>query len=577
MNIRTTMALGLCGSLFGCADPLQLEAPPDTSELAVGESRAITLAFLRLDVENFERSLSMADLRALPRRTLEETWLLDLDARPLVENALARFAYLPEEEAYALPLPARNMFYLLNMTPENARLEGTALEELVAIGEAVGISPSRILADLAGVGPNDRIASIDAVADAVLQQVIGTHPRARWRPGLVTPQNPEGLYLVPPGAIAVTLEDIATDFGSLAERFGPVETHPGFLRSVSGLGASARDFCMTVRVGVNALPFKGIDASHAAEASVNSMGMQVENAFNFQDPNWMTIEGLEENMALAEMVMTIEESEVYVPGGTSRAPLPAGNSPVWSEAPWVTERLLAEAGRRIAARASAHCTSYAPAGRVSPPFEAVRVCLDSDGWVDIRVDPSVVLNAPPPAPSYFWDLLLDVAQARLHDGGLAEGEANVVMPVRHVPVGVPTTEVVSRIRKNLESNPKLLRGVAEALTENTRGDADFFYVQPEGAMDDWLFFAAPEDIRKDEEGDPVRVYGYRNPGFFADALLTEKISSVVAIENDTTHEKVRIDVGDTLYMEDAEGRRYELTIRGKPSGRRILLVVKRIS
>jgi hypothetical protein len=325
------------------------------------------------------------------------------------------------------------------------------------------------------------------------------------------------------------------------------------------------------------LPFKGIDVSHAAEASVNSMGMQVENAFNFQDPNWMTIEGLEEDMALAEMVMTIEESDDYVPGGTSRMPLPTGNSPVWSESPWVTERLLAEAGRRITARIPAHCTTYAPTGRVSPPFEAVRVCIDSDGWVDIRVDPSVVLNTPPPAPSYFWDLLLDVAQARLHDGGLAEGEANVVMPVRNVPVGVPTTEVVSRIRTNLESNPMLLRGVAEALTENTRGDADFFYVQPEQTIDDWLFFVAPEDIRKDQEGEPVRAYTYRNPGFFADPLLAEKVSSVVAIENDTTHEKVRIRVGDTLYMEDAEGRRYELIARGKPSGRRILLVVKRIS
>lgn len=574
--MRPAFTLGLWGLVFGCSEPLVLEPPPKTDALDLGESRVVDLRFLRLDVENFGRSLSMADLRQLPPKTLEDTWLFDLDARPLVENALARFVFLPADEAYALEPAAQNMFYLLNMTPENTRLEGTKLAELAAIGTAVGISPSRILADLLAAAPNERVAPIDVVADVVLERIIATHPRARLRQGPATDQNPTGLYPVPPGFIAVSLADIAMDFGTLAERFGPADMHPGFIQSVSGISVAKQNFEMTVRVSVNALPFKGIEASRAAEASVNSMGMQIDEAFDFGDPQWMTIEGLGENLHIGQLVMNIEESDERVAMGKSKNPRPLGDSPVWSEPPWVIEALLADVGRRIAAKIPAHCTTYSPAGQVDPPFDAVEVCIDADGWVEIRVDPSVVLSGPPPAGAYLSDMLLDVAQTRLHDGGLEEGEANVVMPVEDVPIGVKTADIVTRIRTNLENSPVLLRGVAEAISDTTRGDADFFYVQPEGTVDDWLFFVAPEDIRKDETGEPVRPYAYHNPGFYRDASLRTKISSRESVDGDTTHEKVRIRVDDTLYMQDADGAVFEIRLLEKPSARRIRLEVKRV-
>lgn len=584
---RVSALLALLGaSAAGCVEPVTLAPPPPESELAVGEGREITLRFLRLDVKDFAQTLGPEELRRLPRKTLEETWLLDMELRPLVENALDRFTHLPLEEAKALPQPAWNMFALLNMTPASARLDGTSLAGLTAVGEAVGISPSRILADLAGVGPDEPLAPRSVVTDVVIDQVVATHPRARVRRGPVTADHPEGLYEVEKGKIALTLYDVATDFASLSERFGraPLDPahpegpqHPGFLRSASGLSTAEGGFRMTVRLDVNALPYRGVEASHARVASVNSIGGQMGRAFDFSDPRWLEVQGLAEDLSIREMTMTIDEDPRYLPPGTSRDPRPLGNSPVWQAAPWVEERVLAETGRRLAARIPPHCTTYSPAGEVSHPFEAVRVCIDADGWVRIDVDPSVILAEPPPRPSYYWDMLLEVAEARMHDGGLAEGEANVVMAVHDVPVGVRAKDVVARIRENIETNPAALRDMAEALTRNTRGDADFFYVQPEGTAEDWLYFVAPEDIRKDAEGNPVRPYAYTSPGFFADPALTQKVSSRVELDGDTTHEKVRIEPGDRLYVKDAAGRVFEIVVEEKPSLHRLALVVTRVS
>jgi hypothetical protein len=576
-------ALALLGS--GCVEPVTLSPAPDTSPLDVGESRTVVLRFLRLDVKDFKKTLTIDDLKRLPPRTLKETWLLDMDATPLVENALRRIAFMPSEEAYALPQAAHNLFRLLDMTPENANLAGTPLEPLLGVGKAVAISPSTILEGLLLVGPNDRIAPLDITAGIVVKNVIGTHPNARFRQGPVTPDHPEGLYPVTPGALPVSLYDVATSFAGLSERYGPAPLdprnpegprHPGFIAASAGLEAAGKDFLMTVKVSVNALPFKGLQAANTAVASVNSMGSQIEHAFDFSDPTWLSLEGLKQDLTIREMTMTLHEDPAFLPGGRSRAPLPTGDSPAWRAPPWEFERVLIETGKRVAERIPQHCMAYSPLGEVPEPLRAVDVCIDGTGWVDIRVDPSVELPAPPPAPSYFWDMLVEVAQARLHDGGLAEGQANVAIPLRDVPVGVSTDVLVQRIRENLQKDPQALRGMAEALTDSTEGDADFYYVQPAGSFDDWLFFVGPGDIRKNAEGDPVRSYAYRHPGFYADAALSQKVSSMEEVDGDTEHEKVRATPGARLFLEDAEGRRYEIAVGNKPSVHRISLTVTRI-
>lgn len=587
---RGLAAIALCSGAAACVDPVTLPEPPPTSELGPSESRTVELRFLRFDVSDFEKRLDLGDLRDFPESTLNETWLLDLDVRPLITNALQQITDTPPAEGYALPPPAQNLWRLLNLTPESANLEGTSLEELLDIGLSVGLPPSLILADLIGIDENARIVPTDLTARAVLADVISTHPNTQFRLGPMTASNPEGIYPVAPDSLPVTLADVATNFANLAERYGPAPAdpenpdaprHPGFIKSAVGLPGAEENFRMSVRVDVNALPYKGVDANIASVASVNSTASQIDTIFDFSEPDWLQIEGLPEALTLEELTMVIYENDQFIPGGTSREPVPLGSSPVWQSPPWEFEHLIADTARFKAADIPAHCTAYGPAGEVDPPFEAVTVCIDATAWTEITVDESVILENPPPAPSYFWDILLEVAQTRIHDDGIAEGAADMELTITDVPIGITTEQLVAQVRTNLEANPAGLVELAEELTANAAGDADFYYYVPTvdepGEVDgDYLYFITPADIRDDEQGNPVRPYSYAVVGFFADPALTEKISATTPIDGDVTHEKVRIEPGMTLYMKDDQGQRFVITVGEKPSRRRISLTITRI-
>ena len=587
---RGFAALVLCGAVAGCVDPVTVAEPPPPSELSPQESRAVELRFLRFDVTDFDKVLTLADLRAFPQSTLEQTWLLDLNLEALITTGLEQVTNTPPEQGYALPPPAQNLWRLLNLTPANADLSGTSLEELLAVGSAVGLPPGLILGDLIGIDQNERVVPTELTAEAVLTNVISTHPNTQLRRGPVTASNPEGLYPVAPNSIPVSLADVASNFANLAERFGPAAAnpknpeaprHPGFIRSASGLVAAEENFRMTVRANLNALPYKGVDANLASEASVSSTASQIETLFDFSDPDWLRLEGLAEDLALEELIMVIYENDTFIPGGVSREPLPLGNSPVWATPAWQFEHLIADAARRKAAEIPAHCSAYGPEGSVEPPFEAVNVCIDATGWTEIDVDESVVLENPPPEPSYFWDILLEVAQTRLHDGDIPEGAADMEVTLRDVPIGITTADLVAQIRQNLAANPTGLLDIAQLLTESTTGEADFYYYvpteeTPAELRGDYLYFIAPEDIPENEEGQPARPYAYEYVGFFADPALTEKVSWAIAIDGDTEHEKVRIEPGMVLYMQDDQGRRFSITVGEKSSRYRVSLTLTRI-
>jgi hypothetical protein len=587
---RGLAAIALCSGAAACVDPVTLPDPPPTNELVPAESRTVVLRFLRFDVNDFEQRLDLADLRDFPESTLNETWLLDLDVRPLVTNALQQITDTPPEQGYALPPPARNLWRLLNLTPESANLEGTSLEGLLDVGLAVGLPPSQILADLIAIDENAQIVPTDLTAQAVLTDVISTHPNTQSRLGPVTSEYPEGIYPVAPNSLPVTLADVAANFTNLAEKYGPVPpdpedpdapTHPGFITSAVGIPGAEENFEMSVRVDLNALPYKGVDANIGAVASVNSTRSQIDTIFDFSQPDWLQIYGLPEVLTLEQLTLSIYENDQFIPGGTTQEPVPLGNSTVWVAPPWEFEHVIADTALLKAPAIPDHCTAYGPAGEVDPPFVAVDVCIKDTAWTTIMVDESVILPSPPPAPSYFWDILLEVAQIRLHDDGIPEGEADMALTLTNVPIGISSEQLVDQVRTNLEANPAGLVEVAEELTDNTFGDADFYYYvptvdQPDEIGGDYLFFIAPTDIREDEEGNPVRPYSYAVVGFFADPALTEKISSTDPVDSDVTHEKVRIEPGMTLYMQDDQGRRFAIAVGEKPSRRRITLTITRI-
>jgi hypothetical protein len=178
-------------------------------------------------------------------------------------------------------------------------------------------------------------------------------------------------------------------------------------------------------------------------------------------------------------------------------------------------------------------------------------------------------------------MLVEIAQVRLHDGGLAEGRADVEFSLSNVPLGTDTATLEQRIRDNLRSAPSALVGIAEEIIDNTRGAADFYYYRtnpgnrPE-LEGDWLFFVNEADLEKDEQGKPMRSYGYARPGFYADPALKKQVSSLVALDGDTTHHKVRLADHRSVFMEDDEGAVFELSLSGKPSPSRISLHIERV-
>ncbi|HFE47341.1 MAG TPA: acetyltransferase, partial [Nannocystis exedens] len=499
-------------AISGCVEEVELDPAPLSDEMEVGETRTVELRFLTIDVKNFSQTLDLETIKGFPRNILDNTWLLDLNAEPLVFNALSVLKDTPTDEVYALPAAAHNMWKLLTMTPDNIVLDGTSLAPLIGTGKAIGLPPSLILSDLMGVGTNESAISTELATRAVLDNVVATHPNAQLRRGVVTEDNPEGLYPVSKDSIPVYLADVVEDFKSLPVTFGPVgpnpqdpngPRHPGFITATSGLKAALDNFGMTVTVDLNASPYKGIDLTTGTVGSVNSTASQIETVFDTSNPDWLVLEGLATTLVIPELTMKIYENPAFLPGGTSKEPAMQGDSPVWDLPPWEFERLIMDLARLRAQEIPGHCTIYGPAGEVEMPLEAVNVCLDDESWTEITVDESVEGSVTPPAPSYFWDILIEIAQVRLHDGGIDEGDGDIELVLRDVPVGVTTEDLVAAIKENLGADPAALTDIAESLNDNAEGDPDFYYYQPkfsnpESIQGDYLYFVAPVDIRTDE-------------------------------------------------------------------------------
>lgn len=567
--------LGLC--VMGCVEPLTVPDEQPAPEFTPGETRRIELRYLRLDVEGFEERLTLDELRALPNSTLDQLWLLDLELTPLVSNALTQLKTLPDAEVAELSPAAQNMRTLLNITPDNVDLSGTSLEELIGLSQAVGLPAAKALADIFEIGITENFIPIEANTQAVVEGLIASHPATQWRDGPIDAEHPDGKWAVAPNSLPITLGDVVGNFEGLTERFGPVETefgmHPGFIQEAEGFSVVEDEFVMTVKVDLNALPYKGADLTDGSSASVNSVASQIDSVFPVDDPDWMRVEGLVEDPTISKMTVIMVENDGFIPGGTAKDPAPEGNSPAWTLPPWEFERVVAEMTMLATADVSDHCTNY----DLGTGVEAFSACIDPTHWIEFQTFNNV---GNPPAPSYAWDVVLELAQVRLHDGGLGEGEADIAFSLADVSLGVGADEIVEEIRKNMVANPLALQDLAEALTASTYGFADFYYWKPKpgGSSElegDWLFFVTEDDIPVDDDG-PARDYGYENPGFFADQELTQKLSSTEEVDGDDSHEKVRIAPGDMLFVEDDAGRVYRIDVADKPSPNYVALDVTRV-
>lgn len=564
MRSSRAAVLGALGLLASCGEPEALV--PETSQavaLSVGETRTVQLRHMRFDVEGFVEEHTLEDLRRMPRRVLEDIWLLDIDVTPLTTNALEQLREMDAAQAATLPQPVQNMRTLLTVTPDNVVLEGTNFEELAELSAAVGIPTARAFGNLLEVEVTDEFVPPDIVAEVIADNLISTHPNAQQRKGPVNDEHPDGLYPVAPRSIPLTMADVVTNFEQLGTRFGPVGEHPGFVVEAHGVSVIEEDFRMRSRVNVNALPYKGVDLGDATEASVTAVGDEIDSLHDFSREDWIELEGLVEDPRVETLTFRVDENPGFVPGGTSRMPEGKGDSPVWSNPVWEFESILAEMARRTVERISDHCDDY-ELGTGAVAFSA---CIDEAGWVTLDTFNDI---GSPPDPAYLWDVNLEIGQARLHDGGLAEGEADVQFTVENVSVGVPPEQLIEQLKTNIRAQPEVLREFATLLLDNAQGDADFFYRREND--EDRLVFVTPADIRLDEDGDPVRPYAYEAVGFFADDRLSDRVSA----EGDDGRESVVVEPGDVLYVGDDEGAVFRIDVGDKPSRARVELDVTRV-
>jgi hypothetical protein len=567
--LGAALALGPGAAFVGCATAAE-PVPGPPGALSVGQSREVELHFLRFDVSNFEQTLTRKDVQDLPLAVKQRLWLLDLDlsngpnAPRLLDNALAAIRAL---DPATLSPAGKNLQKLLNMTPDTADLKGTNLDQLIELAPLLGISPRDVLAGLMGINVEDTFLSPQVISESILQGVIATHPNAQKRLGPVTQAHPDGLYPVTPGFLPVTLEDAVTDFATLSDRFGPVNTggvtHPGFIAGATQAKVLTDKFKMTVRANANALPYKGVDLTTADTASVNSVPSQIRGLFDFDDPSWLRIEGLVEGIPkIDSLTFRVVENPQFIPGGRSPLPMGQGSSSAWQLPPWQLERVLIGAGERAFTGQTAKLT-YTQPGH-SDPLVSAQV---DHGWQQIFVQAGI--GSPPP-PSYLWDILLEVAQVRLHDGGLAEGDAGVEITLHDIPIGTDTESITRTIRENLQADPTALTDVATRIIDSSSGAADFYYFRPRASapttqQGDWLFFINEGDIARDKQGKPVRAYDYKHPGFYGDVGLTKKVSTMDELEGDLDHEKVRVRETQELFVEGKGGQVFRLVVGQKNS------------
>lgn len=565
--------------LVGCAEGNT--STPLRESLEVNQSAHVELRYLRFDVSNFEKRLTREDILDLPAEVRDRLWLFDLDLSSgpntpqLLDNALRS---IRELDPSTLGQAERNMQTLLRMTPDSANLQGSSIESLIDLAPLLGVASEQVLADLFTIDVESPFLTDTVVASTILKNVIGSHPNAQLRLGEKTESNPRGIYPVSAGALPVTLTDLVSNFTSFGQRFGPYArdgvTHPGFVAADTTANVLTDDFAITVRVSANALPYKGIDLSNVSVASVNSVRSQIEGIFDFQDPNWLKVDGLiPGEPTLDSLTFRIVEDKAFIKGGLSPYPQSIGSSSAWVLPDYTLEHVLVTAAQGAYKDLNSK-VAYSSPGHDEPLFSA----SVSKGWQEITVQGGI---GSPPQGCYVWDLLLEVAQVRLHDGELKEGEANVEFTLRDVPIGTDTETLERRVRENLETSPSSLLELTETVLDSTSGAADIYYyrAQPENEQQlagDWLFFVVQGDIGNDKAGNPRRSYGYRNPGFFSDAELTNKVSTLTSLDGDTEHEKVRLSDHRVLFVEDDQQHVFRISQDDKPSQNRIALSVERV-
>lgn len=509
----------------------------------------------------------------------EEIELLQLDSTPLLTNTLDAIKFAcgddwqlnqknPNHDCSQTPLGQTfgngnwqtsaefSMVRILTMTPANSVVDGTSLDGVAGVSDFFSYFTggfSGMMAESLKIDETDEFLDTASVVASLKHNLIATHPEVH-----------------DDGKISLTLADALADMATLSERLGPVGEHPGIL--VPDFPTHGKvfgpDFQMKVVATSNLRVLDGVDLSNGKDyisviADVTGPTFNDEAEFDFNDPQKFSLSGLTPNPTL-DLRFAIYEHPSFIPACTeavspacvdNQPGFPVGNNLVWTLDPWQLEYVVAYAGTLK------YGTLTSVVTKVFVDLVEVGKNGNPPGWAEFNVPLGFLFNEPP--AQFVWELINEVAQYDLHhldNTTFPEGTANVEFTLFDIPVGITGAEAADAVRPYLQAQASEIAGYLLGNYKQNSGPVDFYYRRADDGVP-YLFWVAPGDLA---DGKP---YGWDKPGFYADPGLTEKLSSTDVGVGDSSHEKLRVEPGESVvYARDDEGGSYRIRIVAPAEG-----------
>ncbi len=506
----------------------------------------------KTDTGTLKLTLTKAQLKALlPEAKARELVIYYMDLRPVLIEALAA---IKDPIGYGVNTSSWgkaewNMQKIVTMSPDNTDFTDTAFEQMQHVSAAMGIAVQLFSATISAINPTQTYLSTKDVADALFRTVLSSHPALK-------PDPADDVKKLP-----ITMWDALTDLKELATTLGPKGGHPGVLYKAAPSMVLLPNFEMTVTGKSNLRQLEGIDLSAGKSWLVLKDKDADVVTFDFLDDSTFKATGIADHPQV-DLFFSIMEHNSYVKGGMLKGVnpvggFPRGNSAVWTLPKWTFEHLVADAV--FHAYRDKHGPSYKKTWKfdVGTLKDASVVTWDK-GWLTMN---TVAGIGNPPPPGYWWDMMIEVAQVRLHDGGLKEGDANLRLAITGVTVPITGKEVIQSSRKLFEDQKSKLAeaSIGDHGTYDTT--CDVALVRNGVGMSLW--FVASADI-------PGAKTKHGTVGLFADAALTTKLSSTGDDgTGDKFHEKLALpaDKTTTVYARDRDGSRWRLDVTPQPKFR----------
>jgi hypothetical protein len=555
--------------------------------------------------------------QAIPPAEQEAIVLLNLDPTPMLVGAIEylRGACGPDFSApgFVPACPAAwgtaemNMWRLLTMTPATADVTNTSFATMAAVvdwlasGTLEGWPDIKTLGDVLspalGVAPGDPLIATDTVVASIRRNLIGTHPAA---PGAVMP---------------ITLRDGLTDMASLATKFGPAGVHPGFIPpgGASHSEVLEDDFALIVGGTSNLHWHDGLAlATGKAKLAFVAAGAQDVLDLDFLSPDTFQIKGL-----AASPTVDLDFAMVEHPGLlTQDAGLPiepcVGATPFVGPAkPWTIEMVVDCAAKLQFVDYTAGC-DLCPVGdpaallwgvyvpSIPLAIDLFEIAIGTQGVISKSGTKSKhfdELGTPEPGRMWLWtdqgagfppefqaqgddedlwdvgtlwNLISEIAQQRLRDGGVAEGAGDVKFRLDDIPVGLSAEELIAAMRPSMEAQKSFLTDVMLGDYAANADAPDLFLVQTDADSPAnaalWLVHVQP--------GDPARQtfkgldFPYTKDGFYGDAALTAPAgTSLNQPPLASDHPALRVTAeAQRVYVQGQGGSVHRLDVRGLADG-----------